>query len=161
MAGNAAREVIAGLEVIRALAAGPAPLAGARAAGRQHEMDVKLILARKQHKAGTRTPAAPGEPPAMITGDLLRSVEAVAYQVDAGVAVALISPDIVYAVIQEYGGKIDAINFPQLGNPLRGWFGESVRIPARPYMALALAEALASGALAQAAERAFTVTLGF
>jgi phage gpG-like protein len=161
MAGNAAQEAIAGLQVIRALAAGPAPLAGARAAGRQLEMDVKLILIRKQHKAGTPTPSAPGEPPAMITGDLLDSVESVTYQVDAGVAVALISPDTVYAVIQEYGGTITAENFPQLGNPLRGWFGPSVRLPARPYMALALAEALASGSLAQVAEQAFTVTLGF
>jgi phage gpG-like protein len=161
VAGNAAQEVIADLQVIRALAAGPAPLAGARAAGRQLETDIKLILSRKQHPAGTRTPSAPGEPPARISGDLANSVEAVFYQVDAGVAVALISPDTVYAVIQEYGGTITAKNFPQLGNPLRGWFGPSVRLPARPYMALALAEALAAGTLAQSAERAFTVTLGF
>ena len=38
------------------------------------ERKAKENLSRATHKAGTPTPAAPGGPPARVTGDLLRSV---------------------------------------------------------------------------------------
>lgn len=81
-------------------------------------------LTAKSHPPGTPTPSAPGEPPAMISGDLASSMRITdvtevgnTYEVELG-------PTEVYARIQELGGTA----------------GRGARLPARPYLAPALEE---------------------
>jgi phage gpG-like protein len=161
MAGNAALDANIALQALRDLAAGPAPLAAARTLSNQHERDVKLILTRLTHARGTRTPSAPGEPPALVSGTLRRSVTHIAVGSGPGLAIGAVWADAWYAGIQETGGRVTAKRFPQLGNPAVGFFGTSVDLPARPYMALALAEALANReSLGEMSASAFAAALG-
>lgn len=157
---NAAQEVSVNLRVIRDLAATQAPLNAIRAIAQTHERNVKVLLGLKTHAPGTRTPSAPGEPPALISGHLRRTVTHTARAGGPGIAVAAVWADAEYAPIQEKGGKITAKRYPQLGNPRVGFFGPQVVLPARPFMAKAIEDALASGDLTTAAAAAFAATLG-
>lgn len=88
------------------------------------ERRAKQNLALKTHKAGTPTPSGPGEPPALITGNLRRSIS-VTGPVAVGPATwaGKVGPTAVYGRIQELGGQT-----------ARGY------LPARPYMDPALRE---------------------
>ena len=74
MAANAATEVAARLRVIAARAEREAPVAVVQALGRAGETATKLTLTKRTHTAGTRTPSAPGQPPAMVSGQLRRRI---------------------------------------------------------------------------------------
>lgn len=94
-----------------------------------------LVLSAKSHPELTPTPSLPGEPPALVTGNLVRSYTTLGpYWLDETVVEGQVGPTAVYAAIQEFGGEIHAINYPQLGNPEVGFFGPSVTLPARPYV---------------------------
>lgn len=96
---------------------------------------MKERLSRYSHAEGTRTPSPPGEPPALITGNLRRSVVTDGpHQVDEDVVTGSMGPSAIYAEIQEKGGTVVARNYRQLGNPAVGFFGRSVTLPARPYV---------------------------
>ena len=117
---------------------------------------VTVTLRRYTHPPQTKTPSPPGQPPALVTGTLRRSV-----RVDLArglvVAAARVAPHTVYARIQELGGHI----YPVRAKYLR-WtedgvvhFSKHVYLPARPYMAPALADTIANGSLTRAAAAAF------
>lgn len=85
---------------------------------------IKVELSRTSHPPGTPTPAPPGTPPSLITGNLRRSAQ-VEGPTQTGPASwsASVGMESVYARVQELGG------------------GPS-NLPARPYMAPALATSL-------------------
>lgn len=78
---------------------------------------VKRKLKRKAHKKGEPTNAAPGEPPATVTGTLARSERVEGpEEIGFGHYVAAIGPTVIYGRIQELGGKA----------------GRGATLPARP-----------------------------
>jgi phage gpG-like protein len=137
---NAAREVADRLRAIRAKAAAEAPRAACEALGRTAETAVKVTLTSSTHPPGTRTPSQPGMPPSLITGTLRRSVARTPVMQDGTAAFrCLVGSKIIYAAVHEHGPVvIRAKNFPQLGNPTVGFFGRSVVIPRRPFIATAV-----------------------
>jgi phage gpG-like protein len=157
VSSNAAREVAGRLRAIRAKAASEAPLAACRAAGQAGETAVKAMLSLSTHQAGSRTPSAPGQPPSLITGTLRRSFTRTPPRMaGAGNAYCLVGSKIIYAAVHEHGPvTITAIRFPQLGNPEAGFFGRSVVIPRRPYIAPAMKRLEDSGMLRRVTEEAW------
>ena len=80
-----------------------------------------VLSAHGSHLPGTKTPSNPGNPPAMISGQLLDSVEAgPVIRKGFKTYTVAISPNTVYARIQELGG-LSGRNLATL-------------TPARPYM---------------------------
>lgn len=164
MADNAASEVAARLRVIQARAASEAPLAAVQALGQGGETATKLTLTKRTHKEGTRTPSAPGQPPALVSGKLRRSVHrSPARVMGAGMAAQVmgqIGPADVYGPVHEFGPvTITAKNFPQLGNPEVGFFGPQVEIPRRPWMKPSMEAYVASGLASRACVTAFAASL--
>lgn len=96
-------------------------------AGLLLERETKLMLTRSgRHKAGTPTPAAPGQPPAIVTGALRASVKTQEPKREGfGTYSVEVGPTIVYGRVQELGG------------------GPS-NLPARPYLLPALERSLGS-----------------
>jgi phage gpG-like protein len=99
----------------------------ARKSGRAVADDAQLVaralLTQREHPAGTKTPSPKGAPPAMIGGDLARSVRAVgpAGGNAEGYAVSKVGPTgLRYGRIHELGG-------------LAGQ-GHRSRIPPRPFL---------------------------
>lgn len=79
------------------------------------------------HPPGTPTPSAPGDPPALISGALRRSIKARRtkhgpVQYEGGVG-----PTIVYGRIQELGGRLGV-------NPRHGMWRTPGFLPPRPYL---------------------------
>lgn len=75
---------------------------GAREYGRQIREQLRL----RSHPPGTTTPSAPGEPPALVTGHLARSVRhRRVRRLRAHVYEAATGPTVVYARIHELGGE--------------------------------------------------------
>jgi len=158
---NAAREVADRLRVIRAKAAAEAPRAACEALGRAAETAVKVTLTSSTHPEGTRTPSKPGMPPSLITGTLRRSVARTPVM-QAGTAAfrCLVGSKIIYAAVHEFGPvTITARNFPQLGNPDAGFFGRSVVIPRRPFLATAVRGLETSGIAHRAATDAWRAVI--
>lgn len=133
---------------------GPRVAAYAMASAFLTEISV-VVLARSSHPRGTRTPSAPGDPPALVGGALRRSMR-LSPPVVTGTsrAVAKVSPRIVYARIQEAGGTVSTDKPHGLGSPQSGFFGHSVTLPARPYMRPTARRMAASGQLRKAAVEA-------
>lgn len=98
------------------------------------EAKIKEELSRSSHPPGTPTPSPPGSPPSLITGNLRRSIQVEGPQATGAASWSVsVGAESVYARVQELGG------------------GPS-RLPARPYMAPAFADALpAMGALIERA----------
>ena len=93
--------------------------------------NVAVELTRKTHPPGTPTPSIPGEPPALVTGNLRRSAQDRAPQrLARGLWEAALRMTAIYARIQELGG----------------WAGRnhSVHLPARPYLAPAVKASVAA-----------------
>ena len=135
---NAARDVAASLRAIRAKAASTAPLAACRALQKTAITGTQTMLTLTSHGAGTRTPSPKGEPPSKISGALRNSIRPVtpAYLVGEGAAWCAVGSSLICAPVHEFGPvTITAKNFPQLGTPEAGFFGKSVVIPRRPYLA--------------------------
>lgn len=85
------------------------------------ENETKRTLMLRSHPKGTKTPSRPGQPPAMISGHLARSVRSEpAVMVARGRWSGRVGPTTVYGRIQELGG-------------LAGRHHRS-RLPARPYL---------------------------
>jgi hypothetical protein len=123
------------------------------------------------HAPVTQTPAAPGRPPAFMTGGLAASVTRTPAVGSGGIAVGFVAPHTVYAATQEYGGVHHAVKGPYMWLWLRyigayevkrrGWRMRTVVIPERPYMSAAVDETIASGSLERAAyERFMAVVWG-
>jgi phage gpG-like protein len=100
----------------------------------------KEALTMQWHGKGTRTPSAPGTPPAAITGELAASI--VVTETDDG---AMVGPTTDYAREQELGG-------PMQGHPMMHWFEDGVEyysrehsLPARPYFEPSEEAAIRSG----------------
>lgn len=105
---------------------------GANNAAALVDKTTKAKLSLSTHKRGTPTPSRPGEPPALISGQLRRSVTIVPAVPQGPTAwVAKVGPTAVYARIQELGGTA----------------GRGSRLPPRPYLDPAVKELVDSGAL--------------
>lgn len=84
----------------------------------KNEMQKQLRLTT--HPKGTPTPSAPGEPPALVTGQLRRSIRVQTLKIAPGVYQAKIGPTTVYGRVQELGGATGR--------------GGRTNLPARPYV---------------------------
>lgn len=166
MADNAASEVAARLRVIQARAASEAPLAAVQALGQGGETATKLTLTKRTHKEGTRTPSAPGQPPALVSGKLRLSVHrSPARVMGAGMAAQVmgqIGPARIYGPVHEYGPVTIKPLGP--GYPLRNKntgqvFGYEVEIPRRPWMKPSMEAYVASGLASRACVTAFAASL--
>lgn len=101
----------------------------------------KSKLTWTTHKKGEPTESQPGEPPALVTGTLRRSVKVVpAVPLGAGAWQAQVGPTAVYARIQELGGRLGA-------NPRHGMWRSPATLPPRPYLAPSVAELVSGGQL--------------
>lgn len=161
---NAAREVAASLRAIRRKAAGPAPLAACRAQQKAMVTGTQAMLTLTSHAPGTRTPSPRGEPPSKITGALRDSIRPVvpAYLVGEGAAWCSVGSSLVYAAVHEFGPvTITARRFPQLGTPAAGFFGKSVVIPRRPYLAPTTALLESTGVIERVTTDAWRKVMGF
>lgn len=99
-------------------------------------------LIRLSHRRGTPTPSPPGQPPAKISGALRDSLTQTPPVPDgAGAWSAVLTPDIVYAAIQEFGGMAGR--------------GHRSKIPARPYMRPAVQDLLKDSAVTDGFARAW------
>jgi hypothetical protein len=132
-----------------------------------HKVVSDETLVRSSHARGTRTPAAPGDPPALVTGALKRSLRLYpAVSSGAYRAKSSVMPLIVYARIQELGGTVTAKHtyVDRRGRVQPGYlrwgkdgsyrYARSVTIPPRPYMRPTHRKLIADGRLRQAAIRA-------
>jgi hypothetical protein len=97
------------------------------------ERSVKKILRTYTHPEGTPTTSPPGQPPALVTGTLMRSVKTrgpypgkrrYTYRGTVG-------PTAVYSRIQELGGRVRARNRGRIGPQREHSY---TRLPARPYV---------------------------
>ena len=123
------------------------------------------------HPPVTRTPAAPGRPPAFMPGGLNGSLAASVTRTPAtgggGIGEASVAPHTIYAATQEWGGVHHGSPFMwlwvryigMLAVARRGWVRRTVTIPERPYMRTAVDETIANGSLVRAGERAFETTV--
>jgi hypothetical protein len=140
--GNAAAEVAASLREIRALAAADAPLAACKTLGSAGQTVIRVTLSLTSHGAGTRTPSAPGSPPARISGDLAGSfLLTPAALLGPGVASCAAGSLLIYAPVHQFGPvTITSHGSWPLRNKATGQvFGHSVVIPRRPYIEPAMA----------------------
>lgn len=105
----------------------------------------QMLNLRASHKSAGGQPSPPGSPPARKTGTLARSVIHSVEGNTAFVGIASDSPASNYAMIHEFGGRIEAKNAPFLmfqlpdGDWRRVKF---VNMPARPYLRPALNSSL-------------------
>lgn len=85
------------------------------------ERETKINLVKRSHPRGTKTPSAPGQPPAMISGHLARSVRT-----------EPASPSGRY----RWSGKTGATTVYARIQQLGGWAGRGHRsyLPPRPYL---------------------------
>jgi hypothetical protein len=118
-----------------ALAARAATAAANAMATEFHTELVDVTLRKSTHSAGTPTPAAAGDPPALVSGTLRRSAVIVPAAAVGTRAVASCRVGAVYARIQEKGGDISVKRAKVLySKRTKQAFGTHVHLPARPYM---------------------------
>lgn len=84
------------------------------------EIAVKNKLRESSHPRRTVTPSAPGSPPSLISGNLMRSIAVKGPTGAAGAYRAEIGPTAIYGRIQELGGNTGR--------------GHRTHLPARPYV---------------------------
>jgi len=115
------------------------------------------------HPPVTRTPAAPGRPPAFMTGHLAASVFRTPGAGGGGIAEAMVSPDTIYASTIQWGGVHTGKPFMWLwvryigptAVRAHGWVKHEVTIPSYPYMDVAVSESIANGSLERAGMATF------
>lgn len=98
------------------------------------ELTMKRKLAEKSHPRKTKTPSLPGEPPALITGAMRRSVRQRGPTPDGPDAyVGRVGPRAAQSRIQELGGYVRKAAHKGHIGPMReeGY----IHLPARPYAA--------------------------
>lgn len=97
------------------------------------EKRTKEKLGLKSHQKGTPTPSGVGEPPALITGNLRRSISVEGpIPVTANSWRGSVGPTAIYGRIQELGGEVftsRSTSMVMMGVP-----GSGIRLPARPYL---------------------------
>lgn len=121
---------------------------GVASAAHLVEAEAKKKLTTYSHPKGTPTPSPPGQPPAIISGGLRRSVKTeVTARAGAGspISSAKIGPTAVQGRIQELGGRCGR--------------GHATMLPPRPYMAPTLRTLEQSGRLEQAFRDAWAAGL--
>ena len=121
------------------------------------------------HPPVTRTPAVPGRPPAFMTGRLAGSVARTPGAGSGGIARSTVAPHAIYAATIQRGGVHTGSHWMWLwvryigpGEVARrGWVLHQVKIPAYPYMDVAVSETIANGSLERAgADRFMAVVWG-
>lgn len=125
-----------------------------------HTQLVDVTLRVSSHPRGTKTPSAPGAPPALVSGTLRRSARIVPAVATGSRATAEVRVGTVYARIQERGGTVTAkrTKYLRFQYPNGSWHSvKSVRIPARPYMAPTRDLLLVTGRLRASAAQAVAV----
>jgi len=158
------------LEAIRVrVAAAAVPVAGAM--GKTYEKHLVNVTMEESgtHPPVTFTPAAPGRPPAIMTGRLRDSVAMAGPAGGGGIGYSSVAPHTIYAATQEWGAIHTAKSGPFMwlwihyigmrGVLARGWLRHEVTIPERPYMRTATEEEIANGELHDAAVVAFDATV--
>jgi phage gpG-like protein len=159
---NAAEEVARNLAVLAARAETTAPREAVKAMGEAYGTAVRAVLTARSHEAGTPTPAAPGQPPATISGDLAASIEETPpILVSPGIATLAIGSDLIYAPVHEWGATISAKTAPYLKFQYGGGWNEvtSVKIPPRPFMAATTLATTRSRVLSRVAAAAWIADL--
>lgn len=136
-----AQALAAELRAIAERAAGPGGQAAAAAMALEGERAIKTKLSTYSHGKGTPTPSPPGQPPAIVTGTLRRSVITQPPLGGGGRWVATVGPTVVYARIQELGGDTGR--------------NHATHLPARPYVHPAIEQLRVSGQLNTVAAAAF------
>jgi phage gpG-like protein len=139
-----------------------AAAANAMAQTFQREL-VNVTLRQTSHPAGTVTTAAPGQPPALVTGTLRRSAQTDPAQEGGTRATAAVRVSTVYARIQELGGVITVkrAKYLTFQYPAGRWHQvKSVRLPPRPYMAPTLHRLEEDGQLRDAGKQAALQAIG-
>ena len=150
-------EELPGYLLMLAARAGEAAIPAADAMGGDFRDEVKRRLTEKSHARGTRTPAPPGGPPAMESGDLAGSVTMTPATTPV-VATASVGPNLPPRdYVQEFGMRgIRPVRAPRMvfvyGDLYRA---RVVNVPERSYMASTARLMAADGSLAQAAADAF------
>jgi hypothetical protein len=119
-------------------------------------------LRRYTHSPGTSTTSPPGQPPALVTGTLRRSIRVTPAAGGPERWTSSVRPTVVYARIQEKGGDIYPVRAKMLRFAVDGQarFAKHVHLPARPYMAPAAERMKADGSLRRAAQAAFDEVVG-
>jgi hypothetical protein len=160
VSANVAAELIARLRMIQARAAVKAPKAAVQAMGRGGEGMVKTILKQRTHSAGTPTPSQPGQPPALVSGKLRRSVHRAPALAAGGIGLQEMTALVIYAAVQERGAVITVRSAKVLANPQTGqFFGPRVRLPARPFFEPAVRKYATSGLAGRVTGEAFVLVL--
>jgi hypothetical protein len=119
-------------------------------------------LRRYTHSPGTSTTSPAGEPPALVTGTLRRSIRITPATGGPERWTSSVRPTVVYARIQELGGDINPIRARLLKFRIDGhWYSKKkVHLPPRPYMRPAKHRMSADGSLRRAAKAAFDEEVG-
>lgn len=100
------------------------------------EAETKKNLGKYSHPKGTVTPSPPGQPPAIVTGQLRRSIRVQGpTKTGPGAWESQTGPTAVYGRIQELGGVTGR--------------GGATTLPARPYLEPAVKALIDSGRLAE------------
>ena len=162
MSSNAARDVAARLREIRKLAESEAPMAACRAVGQTAETAVKVTLTTFTRTEDQVTPSKPGQPPALVTGDLRRSIRRTPpVLVAPGRAGCQVGSTLIYAAPQEFGVTIDAKGGGYLKFKYGGIWHQvrQVKLPKRPYLRTATQRMVASGMLRRVAEDAWRAAM--
>lgn len=111
------------------------------------EAKTKEKLTTYSHKKGEPTPSPPGQPPALVTGTLRRSIKVTGPTPTGGPYAyeAQIGPTVVYGRIQELGGVCGR--------------GRATTLPARPYLSPAFDDVTKSGELKRIFTTAWTAAI--
>ena len=136
------REAIAALTRIE-LRLDAATLAATRAAAHQIEAKTKRKLTTYSHARGEATNSPTGQPPALVTGTLRRSVKVTGPTWTGKGWQAEIGPTAVYSRIQELGGVT----------------GHDSTLPPRPYLTPAFHELVSSGELGRTFRNAWRAAI--
>ena len=121
---------------------------------------VQSVLLARRHGFATKTPSAPGEPPAAISGRLPGSMmNEPAIPIGGDAFLAKSGPTTRYSRIQELGGWMQ-------GHPLMHWHEDGVAhwsechsLPPRPYMRPTLSALVDDDGLISAAAGAFAAVV--
>ena len=96
------------------------------------EKRAKENLGLLTHRLGTPTPSGPGEPPALITGNLRRSITVAGpVTLTPNTWSGQVGPTAVYGRIQELGGEVSSQHTSMV---MAGVAGSGITLPARPYL---------------------------
>jgi hypothetical protein len=137
-------------------AASPAAQDACDAMGRLFQISVRNELSRAKHAPHTRTPSPPGAAPALVSGRLRESVTK-SDATPGPESECWVAPHTVYAVIQEYGGPMDAHTRRYMSwvTDGRRYWAKHVDLPERPYMRPVARRLSANGELTEVALGAF------